>query len=314
MRVLMITGDKKFGPGHPRFELQQSAVEELVLVFWGRGSRSPFSVLRAAFGKKFDVVTVQDPFWRGLFGWIIARLQGAKLNVQVHSDFEAETAGNTLRRILGKRILRHADSVRVVSRKLKEQVERIGVRAPITVLPVFIELERFRNITRVPDTQKTILWIGRFEPEKDPEEAVSIWKKVREADIDAGLVILGAGSLHDHLDQLRMQSVHEMKNVSFEVKDWQDPLYYLARANVVLCTSLHESWGASIVEALAAGVPVVAPDVGIAREAGAFIVERDQLAKKVIEVLKSDERGELKLQLPTKEEWTERWKKSLSEL
>ncbi|MBI2618397.1 glycosyltransferase family 4 protein [Candidatus Kaiserbacteria bacterium] len=308
----MVTGDKNLfisgTEAHARLELQKRQVNELVLVFWGHGSLWP-SVPKG----HFDVVTVQDPFWRGLFGWIIARLRGAKLNIQVHSDFEAETAGNTLRRILGKKILRHADSVRVVSHKLKEQVERIGVCAPIAVLPVFIELERFRSITPVHDaqTQKTILWIGRFEPEKDPEEAVSVWKKVNEAGIDAGLVILGAGSLHDRLNRLQVQSVRGKKNLSFKVKDWQDPMYYLARADVVLCTSLHESWGASIVEALAAGVPVVAPDVGIAREAGAFVVDRDRLGEKVVEVLKSRVRGELKLTLPSAEEWGRKWKESL---
>lgn len=63
------------------------------------------------------------------------------------------------------------------------------------------------------------------------------------------------------------------------------PAVFLETADVVLCTSLYESWGASIVEALAAGVPVVAPDVGVAKEAGATVVPRAQLAEAVVRVL-----------------------------
>jgi alpha-1,6-mannosyltransferase len=151
-----------------------------------------------------------------------------------------------------------------------------------------------------------ILWIGRFEKEKNPEEALRILTSVQGSGIDAGLVMLGEGSLGQKL----LMSGHNLKSVSF--KGWQDPEYYMARADVVISTSLHESWGASIVEALAAGVPVVAPDVGIAKEAGAIVVEdRKDIAKKVIEVLNSKQRGELKLKLLTAEEWARAWKETL---
>jgi hypothetical protein len=57
--------------------------------------------------------------------------------------------------------------------------------------------------------------------------------------------------------------------------------------DVVLGTlaSPGESWGASIVEALAE-VPGVAPDVGIAKEAGAIVVTRQDLAGTLCDVAK----------------------------
>ena len=63
MKVLIITGDKKFGPGHERYELQRSVVDELAVVYWGRGSYWPKLPK-----ERFDVVTTQDPFWRGPWG------------------------------------------------------------------------------------------------------------------------------------------------------------------------------------------------------------------------------------------------------
>ena len=294
MKVLMITGDKRFGPGHPRFDAQAGAVERLEVIFWGRGALWP----KVPQGP-FDVVTVQDPFWRGLFAKRVARMLGARFNVQVHTDLAAQPR---VRRVLASMVLRKATSVRVVSETIKKQVLRLGVRAPITVLPVFVELERFKAIVPVPHAQKTILWVGRFEYEKDPLRALEIIQTIPEAT----LVMLGSGSLEQ-----KLRTVSGRLNLPVEFPGWHEPAGYLARADVVLSTSRHESWGQSIVEALAAGVPVVAPDVGIAREAGAVVVPRSDLGRAVAQVLASGTRGVLALSLPTKEAWAKEWAQSL---
>lgn len=304
MNVLMITGDKRFDQGHPRFELQKSAVDELVVMYWGRGEMFP----RIPSGV-WDVVTVQDPFWRGLFAWHVARRLGARFNVQVHTDWRSVSL---LQRIVAETVLRHADTVRVVSNTLKEQLQRFGVKKPITVLPIFVDIERFTKIERHPEPG-LILWLGRFEDEKDPLLALEVLRKVRATGLHAKLVMLGKGSLEQMLHAAA-------KNLPVEFPGWRDPAAYLAVADVVLCTSRFESWGASIIEALAAGVPVVAPDVGVAREAGAIVVPlghsptgeaREQLAEAVAEALHSGARGVLTLQLPSAPEWAQQWRESL---
>src|SRR5688572_15410509 len=91
MRVLMITGDRRLlTPGtsaYERLELQKMAVDMLTVVFWGKGDF--FRALRIR--QHFDVVTAQDPFWRGLVAWCIARRVGAKLNLQVHTDLSMQS-------------------------------------------------------------------------------------------------------------------------------------------------------------------------------------------------------------------------------
>lgn len=282
---------------HARFLLQQSQVEELTLVFFGRGALiEPFRI-----GGHFDVVTAQDPLWRGLVAWVLARRLNAQLNIQVHTDLGAQSL---IRHVLAQIVIRHADSVRVVSEKIKEQVEGIYARVPVHIVPIFVDTSRFQNLIHRPHEQKTIVWVGRFEEEKDPLQAVTIFKEVRESGIDAKLIMLGEGSL-------RQKLVHAGAGLPVDFPGWQDPATYLEVADVVLCTSKHESYGASIVEALAAGIPVVAPDVGVAHEAGALVVPRGELAAAVIKVLQSGARGELQLNLPSHEEWAERWKESL---
>ncbi|MDP2594118.1 MAG: glycosyltransferase [bacterium] len=301
MKVLMITGDKNLLiPGteaNRRLELQRSQVEELAVVYWGRGSIWP-NIPQG----HFDVVTAQDPFWRGHFAEHVARVLGARLNLQVHTDLSALS---WLVRHWASFNLRTADSIRVVSEKVKKEVESMGVKTPVHVLPIYIDVERFRSIQHKPQkNKKTILWIGRFEAEKDPSQAITILEKVRKGGIDAKLTMLGSGGMEQ---KLREQAA----DLPVEFPGWQDPVQHLEVVDVVLCTSKHESYGASIIEALAAGVPVVALDVGVAREAGAIVVPREQLTEAVADVLKKGTRGTLRLALPNALEWAHRWKETL---
>jgi len=122
--------------------------------------------------------------------------------------------------------------------------------------------------------------------------------------VSVKLIMLGTGSLEAMVRKAA-------EGLPVEFPGWKDFAEYLPTADVVLSTSLHESWGAIIVEALAAGVPVVAPDVGIAREAGAIIAEPKDFAQKIIEVLQTSPRGKLLLELPNATEWAKQWEETL---
>lgn len=301
MNVLMITGDRQLlvegSNAWQRLQLQRSAVSELTVVYWGYGALTSAFRIRG----KFDVVTAQDPFWRGLVAWFVARKLGAKVNIQVHADLSATSL---VKHILAQMVLRHADTVRVVSARLKEQVLHSCPRAMVQVLPVFVDIERFRTVMRGASAHHRILWTGRFEEEKNPLAAIEVLREVLKEIPNAQLTMLGSGTLGS-----RLTSAAAGLPVVFP--GWQDPLPFLASADVVLSTSWHESWGSSILEALAAQVPVVAPDVGIAREAGAVVVERERLAAAVIATLRTPQPAALKLALLPEDAWMSAWKESL---
>lgn len=305
MKILAITGDKRaLVPGtaaYKRIELQRSRSDKLDVIFWSLSS--PFSIFLLT--ETYDMVTVQDPFWRGLAGWLVARYTGAKLNVQVHADLAGQSR---IKRILAWFLLRRADSVRAVSEKVREAVVRTGTTAPVCVLPVFIDLSAFKNLEKRPHPRfkKVLLWMGRFEREKKPQEAIEVLKEVRHHGIDAGLIYLGQGSLER---ELRAQAAPVSQYVEFA--GWQEPAAYLAMADAVVHSSPHESYGASIVEALAAGVPVVAYDVGIAREAGARIALPGSLAEETVRVLNSRVRGRLAIKVLSEDAWADAWRKCM---
>lgn len=305
MRVLMISGDKNLlvegSDAHARLQLQRAHVERLDVFVWPQ-VHSLRDIVRAARTHQYDVITAQDPFWRGLLAWRTARVAGARLNVQVHVDLAGQSF---FRRLLARFVLRRADSVRAVSDKVKEQVSGAKHKGNIQVLPLYIDLTRFKNIEPVPHQRPAMLWIGRFEKEKDPLYAIEVLAAVRKTGIDAVLVMLGAGKLESALRKAA-------KKLPVEFPGWKPPEEYLKFADVVLCTSPYESWGASIIEALAAGVPVVAPDVGIAREAGAIVVPRHDMAAAIARAIREKPCGELQLSFMDKEAWATRWKETLA--
>jgi glycosyltransferase involved in cell wall biosynthesis len=305
----MIGGDKNsLIPGTPasaRLALQRACVERLDLFVFPH-VHSWSDIMRVAKKEHYDVVTAQDPFWRGFLAWRIARKSGAKLNLQVHTDLSALSP---IRQLMAFFLLRRADSIRVVSEDIQSfLITFLGSRAKISVLPIYIDLDRFTHIAHQTHERfaKTILWIGRFEKEKDPLEALKVLAKVRSLGVDAGLIMLGDGSLRK-----KVEEAAKGLEPFVVFPGWQDPAPYLAKADAVLSTSLHESYGASMVEALAAEVAVVAPDIGIAREAGAIVVPRTELANAILRVLKNGERGRLLLAFPSEKEWATAWKETL---
>ncbi len=309
MKVLMISGDKSFKPGHPRFDLQASQVEKLEVVYWGKDSTKP----ELPKGE-FDVVTSQDPFWRGWFARKVAKRLGAKFNVQVHTDLRAQSFA---KHVLAQIILRHADTIRVVSQKVGEQVEKMGIKAPITLLPIFIDKDAIRNAPVVdlrqiyPQFEKIILVASRLEPEKNVELAINAMPAILKAHPKAGMVIAGDGSQMNELLELAKKLNLEDKVLFIGHRTDIFSLY--KGVDLVINPSKYEGFGATIVEALTAGCAVVSTDVGVASQAGAFVVKghKKDIAAKAIEVLAQGVRGELKLLLPPAFEWAQLWRDSL---
>lgn len=249
-------------------------------ILWG------FDAARIAFRlPRPDVVTVQDPFETGLLGWCIARLRGSRLHVQVHTDFRASafrhaSLRNRLRASLAGFVLARADRIRLVSSAIKDGIEKAyRLHTPMTVLPIFVDVARFKNV-RSGDLSGTfalfevkLLVVARLEREKNVALALTSFAKVTSK--KACLIVVGEGreqkALEKHAERLGVRD-----RVFFEGK--KDPAPYYALADLVLVPSLFEGYGLVIIEALAAGKPVLATDVGIAHEAGAIVTSPENFA------------------------------------
>lgn len=227
-----------------------------------------------------DAVTVQDPFENGLVGWFIARYFNAPLHVQVHTNFLTSrfVSGNFLnriRRVIAWFVLRRAARIRVVSDSIKEVLEERGFRE-VNVLPIFVDVQKYAELTRTkhPRFKIALLWIGRLEKEKNCKLAIEALKAARTAGHDAGLTIVGSGSEEKTLKtQVRVQGLERF--VEFAGRQ-ENLTPYFSAADLVLVTSRYEGYGMVIIESLAAGIPVLATDAGVAREAGAIVTTANE--------------------------------------
>ncbi|MCR4281168.1 MAG: glycosyltransferase [Candidatus Kaiserbacteria bacterium] len=253
------------------------------------------AVLLALKLPKPDVVSVQDPFEAGITGWIVARCRRIPLHVQVHTDFLSpeyvqHSFLNWIRVLIAGFVLRRASRIRVVSERIKTSLEKkYNLRVPVAVLPIFVDVELFRNAKaeenlakRFTEFKNKLLVVSRLEPEKNTALAVRAFAK--SAPKDSCLIIVGEGR-----ERARLVRLAQERGVSNRVffEGAQAPIKYYKLANLVLAPSLYEGYGMVIVEALASGIPVLSTDVGIAREAGAAIASREKFPEALGEWFKN---------------------------
>ncbi|MGE3276412.1 MAG: glycosyltransferase [Vicinamibacterales bacterium] len=129
--------------------------------------------------------------------------------------------------------------------------------------------------------------VGRLAEEKDHATLLGAWKRVLRRHPGATLVIKGDGPL---AARLRAQAATIDGRVIFDT-DPADPLPFIAGLDVFVLPSRIEGFANVLLEAALIGVPVVATDVGAAREivgaAGDLVPVRDalRLAERIEAVL-----------------------------
>jgi len=202
---------------------------------------------------------------------------------------------NKVRKGLALSHVKQADSIRVVSNRIKTYLESIGIDPhKITVRPIVVDTEWIKNapITvdlrqKYPQFEKIVLMASRLEAEKNIDLAIKAFKEMVNKIPKAGLIIVGRGSqvsiLKSQVSNLKLDS-----HVIFE--DWADKqtlASYYKTADLFLNTSLFEGYGMTLVEAKAAGCKVVSTDVGVAREVGVEVVGHDghDICVKIVSIL-----------------------------
>jgi glycosyltransferase involved in cell wall biosynthesis len=106
----------------------------------------------------------------------------------------------------------------------------------------------------------TVVCVAKFRPEKGHDVLLDAFAIVRREVPDARLVLVGQGELQERL-RARIHALDLAGSV--EITGPVDDVWpYLADADVFALASSSEAYGIAIAEAMAAGLPVVASDVG----------------------------------------------------
>jgi glycosyltransferase involved in cell wall biosynthesis/O-antigen/teichoic acid export membrane protein len=139
-----------------------------------------------------------------------------------------------------------------LSTSSKESLESYGL-SKVVIVPVGYNAPV--NIPAVSrEVDPTIVFIGRLEAHKRPKEAIRAFELLREnAMPTAKLWVIGSGPMEDELRRSQPEGVEFLGWVSQEEKASR-----LARAHVLIVTSVREGWGLVVTEAASVGTPVVA--------------------------------------------------------
>jgi len=161
---------------------------------------------------------------------------------------------------LFKRIFARADVITAISRYLAEWAQKMGTRAPIYIVPNGVDVGRFvNNELRITKANKTIITTSRLVEKNGVGDLIKAMQYLPE---EVKLVIVGTGELERQLKK-------ETRNLKLEARvtfagsvSHSEIPKYLQSADVFVRPSLSEGLGISFLEAMAAGVPVVATPVG----------------------------------------------------
>jgi phosphatidylinositol alpha-mannosyltransferase len=149
------------------------------------------------------------------------------------------------------------------------------------IIPNGVEIEPFANaepFEELRDGTLNILFVGRMEDRKGLSYLLRGYHRLRKRHVDARLIVVGAGprlrEYRRYVATRRIRDVEFVGHVGLEAK-----LRYFASADIFCAPSTgQESFGIVLLEAMAAGLPIVASDIHgyknvVTRDQEGYLVE-----------------------------------------
>ncbi len=261
-----------------RGEYESLEAGELRIRATGSRSRLVYLLDGYRLGRKFaaerlpNVITTQDPFLTGIVGLRLRRTLHVPLIVPAHSSivdnpaFAHESLSSRLLQRIARQVVRRADAVRVTNTHERAACIQLGLSADqVHVIPVASDVSRFaqpdtridwRTRLGVGSTDPLALWVGRPVPFKNLPLLLSAFAQVVARLPNARLVLAGdttGSSIPALIEQLHLQ--HAVR-LAGRVAHTDLPSLYQA-ANVYVHSSHYEGFGLVLVEAAAAGLPLI---------------------------------------------------------
>jgi len=197
-----------------------------------------------------------------------ARLVGARL---VHTEHGGLGMYNCWRRRYALRLLSKLcfAVVAVGTESARFLREQVGIPAwKISVIPGGIRTEQFLGISRtqarrvlgLKDAERVAVIVARLSPEKNHRLLLNAFEKVRQRLENSCLLIVGEGDERSAISAeiSRLGLAHCVRLLGLR----RDIPLILAASDVFLLSSDDEALPIAVLEAMAAGLPVVATDVG----------------------------------------------------
>jgi 1,2-diacylglycerol 3-alpha-glucosyltransferase len=230
-----------------------------------------------------DVVHVHHPFLSGPLALLYCRQRGIPIVFTNHTRYDLyaqaylpvmpDVVGNAALQSYLPAFCRACDLVISPSPGVREVLIQFGVDVPIQVVPNGVDLTPFANPVQ-PVTRKelgfqpkdiVLLFVGRLGPEKNIDFLLRSFTGAVQAYDHLRLVLIGGGPEKENLEDWvkRTGIQHAVRFIGSVAYD-QMPRY-MATADAFVTASVTEVHPLTVIEAMAAGLPVVgirSPGVG----------------------------------------------------
>ncbi|HSX23801.1 MAG TPA: glycosyltransferase family 4 protein [Candidatus Saccharimonadales bacterium] len=210
--------------------------------------------------EKFEVLHFHEP-WVPLLSWQLLQRSRARNIATFHAKLPDTVMSRTIERVITpytKSVLKYLHALTAVSDPAAMYVNSLTDRE-VQIIPNGIDLEKYRTRGRNQE-KKMIFYIGRLERRKGLKYLLRAVRSLQMTEPQVELVIAGNGpdkmALERYADELGV------KNVRFPGQIDEATKMKLLKAATVFCSPARygESFGVVLLEAMAAGVPVVAGD------------------------------------------------------
>ena len=240
-----------------------------------------------------DVVHVHEPLVPSvsMYATLASR---APVVATVHAYLDRSRAMEMSAPVL-RRVWRRVTEGVAVSETAARFLRRSIPEADVEIVPNGVDADAWAAPDRVAEdlpAGRRIVWAHRLDPQKGFPVAVAAFAKVVTEIPEAVLIVAGDGADREALGLLSSSARARVRLLGTVPNDRLPPIHASGEVFVAPATG-QESFGVALVEAMAAGLPVVASDIPGYREVvthgvhGLLVPPRDPeaLAKALIRVL-----------------------------
>lgn len=269
-----------FAPRHPLMPPREDGVYRLNSSFAGAralGAPADYPVMLAPGPlltarlplRDLDVLHTMHPFLAGQLALKWGRLAGAPVVYTAHTQYDQYLHYAPMPSRVGRAILRphisafarRVDAVLAPGQAMVDMLRAYGYAGAVQLFPNPVDLaafraasgDAFRDEFHVPQGAPLVMYLGRLAPEKNLDVMLHAFNVARASRPELRLLVVGDGPSRAQLEERALEGV-----------SFTGPLPYarvpeaLSAADVFLTASTSEVLPMSMIEALAAGTPLVA--------------------------------------------------------
>lgn len=153
-----------------------------------------------------------------------------------------------------------------------EKIEIIPNGIDLTKYNTSVDRWAVRGRYGVSPHEKLVLCVGRLVPQKGIEYLIQAIPMISQCRPETKFIIVGDGWLRDHLEGLTQSTGYQWKTIFTGFIPDSEVIALMTSADALVVPSIYEPFGIVALEGMAAGVPVVASQIGGLAE----VIEHDR--------------------------------------